>query len=138
PRDRFGNHRGRLEGIHHIDALREIGPQIGNGLLDRPGGIQRVGTRGQLDRHTGGWLAVVKRAEGRVLCTQLDPGDVTQAHLGTVTVHLHQYVAKLLRRIETGLADDGRVEQQARHRQRTADTPAAHQGVLTSNDVWYI
>ena len=63
-------------------------------------------------------------AERRVLGAQLDPGYISQAHLGAVAVDLQQDVAELLGRLEASLADDGGIELLAGYRRGTTELAA--------------
>src|SRR5690606_17767008 len=109
--------------------------QVVNGLLDRLGGFQRVGTDNQLNRNTRGRLAIVQGAERRVLGAQLDPSHIPQAHLGAVAVDLQQDVAELFGRFEAGLADDGGVELLTGYRRSTTQLAAGDLHVLTGDGV---
>lgn len=86
--DRFGDHRRGVIGHHRLHARREERFQRGHGFTDGLGGVEGVGTRCQLDRHTGCRLAVELRTDAVVLAAQFDTGNVTQADLRAIGVDL--------------------------------------------------
>ena len=128
--DRGRDHRGGVVRVDHLHALRHERFQVGDGLADRLGGIQRVGAGGQLDRDTGRRAAVELRVDAVVLAAQAYIGDVLQAHLGTVGIDLEQDVLELLRGLQAGLADDGGVELLALDRRQATELAGGNLHVL--------
>ncbi len=125
-----GDDRCGVVRVDHLDAWREERLEFVDGLAHALYGVQRVGAGRQLQRQTGGRLAVEMRADGIVFTTQLDLGDVAQAHLRAIAVDLEQDVAELLRGLQTSLADNRGIELLARQRRQATQLSGRDLDVL--------
>ena len=131
--DRGRNHRRGVVWVNDFHAFREEGFQAVDGFTQCLCRVQGVGARGQLDRDTRCRFTVELRADAVVFTTQGNICDIAQAYLGAVGVDLEQDLFELFSRLQTGFADDGRVQLLTLDGRQAAQLPGGHLHVLCAD-----
>ena len=104
-------HEGRrIEGHDIAHPFGEERRQFLDPLFDGGGCIQRVGTGGKADRHTGRRIAVVARDRGIAFRPDLDPRDIIQQHQPAVGFRAQHDLAEILGAGQQGLRGDRGVQ----------------------------
>ena len=108
--DRQRDKRRRVIGDDIVHPRGEIGRQFRQPLLDQLRRIERIGPRGQLNRHPGRGGAVVKRIDVIGFRAKLDPGDIAQQHQPAIGIGAQDDALEILGRLEQRLRGDCRVQ----------------------------
>ncbi len=121
-----------------LDVVREVGRQLGQTLLDRLGGLDRVGTGRQLHGGGNGGLAVLARAEVVVLAADLDACHVAQGQARAVLVGTQHDGGEFLRVVQGALDRQGRRQLLLAGTRRAAEGTGRHLHVLRADGVVHV
>ena len=102
--------RRGVVGIDGLEAAGEEGRELVDGVVNVLGGLEGVGSGGELDGEAGGGVAVELALKGVVFGAELDAGDVADADLRAVRIDLEEDGAELVGVLKARRADDGGVE----------------------------
>ena len=120
-------------GVERGDGLHSRGKQALQLLerrADAVGGVERIGARGELNRHARRRLPVEARGRVVALAPKLHARDIAQAHDGAAALAAQHDRFELLGPLQAALRTDRRIQLLAGYRRRRTQLPGGDLRVL--------